>query len=177
MAFRDRVLNLSSPEAVDGFLQEYPTSVIFKAGTCHKTMQGFGFVQEKLETREDLMVGIIRVVEARPASDLITNKTGIIHHSPQVILFKDGEAVFDVDNWDITPEVLDQGLSHTPNSGETVESGEATSSDLGVYKRMIEQYLNGDLTDQQFEHIYTMTFRDDASLRTREEVEVLGRTC
>lgn len=174
MAFRDRVLNLSSPEAVDGFLEQFPTSVIFKAGTCHKTMQGFGFVQEKLENREDLMVGIIRVVEARPASDLITNKTGIIHHSPQVILFKEGEAVFDVDNWDITPEVLDQGLSHTPNSGVTVESGEATSSDLGVYKRLIEQYLNGDLTDQQFEHVYTMTFRDDASLRTREEVEVLG---
>lgn len=174
MAFRDRVLNLSSPEAVEGFLQEFPTSVIFKAGTCHKTMQGFGFVQEKLENREDLMVGIVRVVEARPASDLITEKTGIIHHSPQVILFKDGQAVFDVDNWDITPEVLDQGLSHAPDSGATVESAEKTSSDLGIYKRMIEQYLAGHLTDQQFENMYTMTFRDDASLRTREEVEVLG---
>ncbi len=174
MAFRDRVLNLSSPEAVEGFLDQFPTSVIFKAGTCHKTMQGFGFVQEKLENREDLMVGIIRVVESRPASNLITDKTGIVHQSPQVILFKDGQAVFDVDNWDITPEVLDQGFSHAPDSGEKVESDEKTSSDLGIYKRMIEQYLSGDLTDQQFEHVYTMTFRDDASLRTREEVEVLG---
>ena len=174
MAFRDRVVNLSSPEAVDGFLEQFPTSIIFKAGTCHKTMQGFGFVQEKVENREDLMVGIIRVVEARPASDLITSKTGIVHQSPQVILFKEGQAVFDVDNWDITPEVLDQGLSHAPNSGATVASGEKTASDLGIYKRLIEQYLNGDLDDKQFEYSYTMTFRDDASLRTREEVEVLG---
>ena len=40
---RDRVVNLSTPEAVDAFLEQHPTSVIFKAGTCHKTMQGFVF--------------------------------------------------------------------------------------------------------------------------------------
>jgi hypothetical protein len=48
---RDRVVNLTSPEDVQGFLAQNPTSVIFKAGTCHKTMQGFGFLQEKLEPR------------------------------------------------------------------------------------------------------------------------------
>ena len=172
--FRDRVVNLESAEALQSFLQQYPTSVIFKAGTCHKTMQGFGFLQEKLEPREDLMVGLIRVVEARPASNLVAEQTGIVHQSPQVILFKDGEAVFDVDNWNITPEVLDAGFEHVPPSGDVVGNAERSSSDLGPYKQVLEQYLSGVIDYRQFEYAYTTMFRDDASLRSREEVEVLG---
>ncbi|MEZ4632197.1 MAG: DUF2847 family protein [Deinococcales bacterium] len=172
--FRDRVLNLSSPEAVNAFLAKYPTSVIFKAGTCHKTMQGFGFLQEKLESRDDLMVGIIRVVEARPASNLVAEKTGIKHESPQVIIFKEGEAVFDVDNWNIVPEVLDEGFSSVPYNGVSAEGETGNRSDLSIYKALIESYLKGDIDDRQFEYAYTTTFRDDASLRSREEVEVLG---
>ena len=175
--FRDRVFNLTSEEAVEGFLKEHPTSVIFKAGTCHKTMQGFGFLQEELQNREDLMVGLVRVVEARPASNLIAQKTGITHQSPQVVLFKDGEAVFDVDNWDITPETLSQGFAAVPpKAGETgeVSSAQAARSDLTPYRNLLEQYLSGAISDRQFEYAYTTMFRDDASLRSREEVEVLN---
>ena len=171
---RDRVVNLTTPEQVEAFLQEHPTSVIFKAGTCHKTMQGFGFLQEKLEPREDLMVGIVRVVEARPASNLIAERTGIIHHSPQVILFRDGEAVFDVDNWSITPETLDAGFEQVPPTGEVVAASTASRSELAPYLQVLEQYLTGVMNDRQFEYVYTTMFRDDASLRSREEVEVLN---
>ncbi len=172
---RDRVVNLTSPEDVTGFLQENPTSVIFKAGTCHKTMQGFGFLQEKLEPREDLMVGLVRVVEAREASNLLAQQTGIIHHSPQVLLFKDGEAVFDVDNWNITPDVLDAGFEKVPPAeGVVVKAETTTRSNLKPYLDMMEQYLSGVINDEHFEYAYTMTFRDDASLRSREEVEVLN---
>jgi bacillithiol system protein YtxJ len=172
---RDRVVNLSSPEDVQGFLAQNPTSVIFKAGTCHKTMQGFGFLQEKLEPREDLMVGIIRVVEARPASNLIAEMTGITHQSPQVILFKEGQPVFERNNWDITPEELDEGFSHVPASGQAVASDtKAVRSDLTPYKNVLEQYITGIISDRQFEYVYTNMFRDDASLRSKDEVEVLN---
>ena len=172
---RDRVVNLTSPEEVNQFLDQNPTSVIFKAGTCHKTMQGFGVLQEKLETRDDLNVGIIRVVEARPASNLVAEMTGIMHQSPQVILFKDKEAVFDVDNWDITPEVVDAGLAKAPATGQkAAQPKAATRSDLKPYLDVLEQYLSGVISDQQFEYVYTTMFRDDASLRSRDEVEVLN---
>lgn len=172
---RDRVYNLSSPEDVEGFLQEHPTSVLFKAGTCHKTMQGFGVLSETLEPREDLMVGLIRVVEAREASNLVAEKTGIVHHSPQVILFKDGQPVFDLDNWDITPERVDEGFKQVP-AGEVAAPKAAPSnrSDLKPYTDLLEQYLSGVISDEHFEYVYTMTFRDDASLRGRDEVEILN---
>lgn len=171
---RDRIATLTDAADVDAFLSDHPTSVIFKAGTCHKTMQGFGFLQEKLEERPDLMVGLIRVVEHRPASNRIAERTGIVHHSPQVILFRDGEAVYDVDNWSITPETLLTGFEQVP-AGEAVDvPASGSTSDLKPYLDVLEQYLSGVIEDRQFEYVYTTMFREDASLRSGAEVDVLG---
>jgi bacillithiol system protein YtxJ len=172
--FKDRVVELTTTDEVTSFLNEYPTSVIFKAGTCHKTMQGFGFVQEKLEPREDLMVGLIRVVESRPASNLVAELTGLRHESPQVIIFQDGQPVFEANNWSITPEVLEQPFTQLPQ-GETVARTTAPArSDLSPYMQLLESFLDGSISDSEFEQSYTYMFRDDASLRSREEVEVLN---
>lgn len=171
---RDRIVNLDTPETVETFLRDHPTSVVFKAGTCHKTMQGFGFLQEKLEPRDDLMVGIIRVVEWRAASNLVAEATGIRHESPQVILFKDGEAVYDLDNWSITPDALDAGFRLVPEGDAKVASSPSSRSDLQPYLQVLEQYLTGVMSDRQFEYVYTTMFRDDASLRSRDEVDVLN---
>ena len=171
---RDRVVNLTTPEAVETFLSEHPTSVIFKAGTCHKTMQGFGNLQAMLEPREDLMVGVIRVVEWRAASNLVAERTGIVHHSPQVLLFKDGAPVFDLDNWDITPEALAAGFAQLPEGERVSAAAPAGRSDLSPYLQVLDQYLSGVIDEQRFEYVYTTMFRDDATLRSNEEVEVLG---
>ena len=171
---KDRIVLLSSEDAVEAFLAKFPTSVIFKAGTCHKTMQGFGFVQEKLEPREDLMCGVIRVVEARPASNLVAERTGITHESPQVILFQDGSPVFDVDNWDITPEALAAGFDRLPVGEALVEGAPAGGSDLRDYIDLLEQYLQGNIDQDQFEFTYTHKFRADATLRPNDEVEALN---
>ena len=36
------LIPLTTAQEVDEFLKQYPLAAIFKAGTCHKTMQGFG---------------------------------------------------------------------------------------------------------------------------------------
>jgi bacillithiol system protein YtxJ len=172
--FKDRVINLTTPDEVTEFLVAHPTSVLFKAGTCHKTMQGFGFLQEKLEPCEDLFVGLIRVVEARSASNLVAEQTGIRHESPQVILYRDGQPVFDVDNWSITPENLAEGFARMPAGPAAGGARPRAASDLVPYVEMLERYLNGALDERQFEQAYTTAFRDDASLRSREEVEILN---
>ena len=172
---KDRIVLLSSTDAGEAFLERFPTSVIFKAGTCHKTMQGFGFVQENLEPREDLMCGVIRVVEARPASNLVEEKTGIKHESPQVILFQDGKPVFDVDNWDITPEALVSGFKQLPVGEALVDGAQSQGgSDLREYIDLLEQFLQGNIDEDQFEFTYTHKFRDDATLRPNDEVEALN---
>jgi len=114
MPLKDRISFLTSPAEVDGFLQANPTAAIFKAGTCHKTQETFVHVQAHLDPREDLKLGIIKVVESRPASDHVAAMTGIEHESPQIILFKDGKNVFDRDNWDITDDAIADGLKSIP---------------------------------------------------------------
>lgn len=110
MPLKDRTSFLTSPAEVDGFLKENPTSAILKAGACHKTPETFVHIQAHLDPREDLKLGIIQVVEARPASDHLAALTGIEHESPQIIFFKDGKNVFDRDNWDITSDAMAEAL-------------------------------------------------------------------
>lgn len=171
---KDRVVLLTTPEGVNEFLGRYPTSVIFKAGTCHKTMQGFGFVQERLEPREDLMCGVIRVVESRAASNRVAEVTGIKHESPQVILFKDGQPVFDRDNWEITPDALDEGFALLPQGEPVAAASGPARTDLTPYLRVLERYLGGEMDEADFEYTYTHMFRGDATLRPGEEVEALN---
>lgn len=171
---KDRIVLLNEPEAVSEFLDRFPSSVIFKAGTCHKTMQGFGFLQEVLEPREDMMCGVIRVVEARPASNLVAEMTGLRHESPQVIMFQDGQPVFEANNWDITQEALAEGMAKLP-VGETLEPSQAVdASDLHPYLNVLERYLGGVIDDAEFEHTYTHMFRADSTLRPGDEVEALN---
>ncbi len=110
MPLKDRISSLTSPQEVDSFLKENPKAAIFKAGLCHKTPETFVHVQAHLDPREDLKLGIIKVVESRSASNHVAALTGIEHESPQIILFKDGKNVFDRDNWDITAESMAEGL-------------------------------------------------------------------
>lgn len=110
MPLRDRISYLTSPAEVDAFLEANPTSAILKAGVCHKTPETFVHIQAHLDPREDLKLGIIKVVEARAASNHVATLTGIEHESPQIILFKDGRNVFDRDNWDITSDAMAEGL-------------------------------------------------------------------
>ncbi|MEO8499880.1 MAG: monothiol bacilliredoxin BrxC family protein [Vicinamibacteria bacterium] len=110
MPLKDRISFLTSAAEVDGFLKANPTAAIFKAGSCHKTQETFVHIQAHLDARADLKLGIIKVVEARLASNHVAAMTGIEHESPQIILFKDGKNVFDRDNWDITDEAVAEGL-------------------------------------------------------------------
>ncbi|MFT2718715.1 monothiol bacilliredoxin BrxC family protein [Deinococcus sp. A31D244] len=164
---------LTTPEEVDQFLTEYPLAAVFKAGTCHKTMQGFGVLETFLQ-RYDLPVGFVRVVDWRPASNHIAQRTGLIHHSPQLILFQDGQPAFEVNNWDITPEALGPVFEqHVPlRSGE---GAVATDDNAEPYRRLMRAFLDGQLSEWAFQDQYVNMFRDDASLRSQREFELLSR--
>ncbi|MER3484512.1 MAG: DUF2847 domain-containing protein [Meiothermus sp.] len=164
---------ITTPEEADQFVEQNPTAAIFKAGTCHKTMQGWGNLERLLRERPEVPVGIIKVVEDRPASNRIAERTGIVHHSPQVIVFKNGQPVFDLDNWDITLENLEPLLNEHLGEAQAQATNGSTSN-LEPYKRLLDAYLAGAVSEQQFRWTYLNMFREDASLRSQEEFEVLN---
>ena len=173
---------LTTPDEVETFLAENPLSGVFKAGTCHKTMQGFGVLETFLKDHE-LPIGFIRVVDWRGASNHIAARTGIQHQSPQLIVFKDGEPVFDVDNWNITADVLEPVFEqYVPTRGEAAPASAAsttvastpTASTVEPYKQLMRGFLSGELPDWAFQDRYVNMFRDDASLRSQREFELLS---
>lgn len=110
MALTDRTSMLTTPAEVDAFLRAHPDAALFKAGACHKTPNAFVHVQAHLDPRQDIPLGIIRVVEARPASNHVAALTGVRHESPQIFFFRNGQAVFHRDNWDITSQAVEEAL-------------------------------------------------------------------
>jgi bacillithiol system protein YtxJ len=106
MGLKERITILTSPAQVDTFLSTHALALIFKAGTCHKTNETFARIQPVLEASDGLPIGVLRVVEARAASDHVAETTGVRHESPQMFLFKDGRMVMHRSDWDITEQAL-----------------------------------------------------------------------
>ena len=79
----------------------------------------------------------------------------------------------------MTADRLTQGLADLTEidvaPGSVVAAASAgAGSNLQPYLDVLDQFLAGVISERQFEYVYTTMFRDDASLRSREEVEVLG---
>jgi bacillithiol system protein YtxJ len=110
-ALEDGTPRLTTPAAVDAFLAAHRRAAVFKAGLCRKNTMALRHVRDQLVSRDDVALAIIHVVECRAASDHVAALTGITHESPQLILCKDGRAVFERDNWDITAEAVRAALA------------------------------------------------------------------
>jgi bacillithiol system protein YtxJ len=59
---------------------------------------------------------IVHVIEERPVSNAIAEQLGIKHASPQAILVKDGQPVWDTSHWNITYAFLSEKLGNTATS-------------------------------------------------------------
>jgi bacillithiol system protein YtxJ len=175
MSFRDRLYELTTPEEVDSFLSENPNCAIFKAGGCHKTMQGFGYVEQVMEPRDALPVGFIKVIDNRPASNHVAEMTAITHESPQFILFKEGKPIFDVDNWDIVPEALEASLLQHFGPVTLEESARSNANgNIEQYIALLEGYIDDHIDEQSFTQEWLETFRMDNTLRSTEEFNLLN---
>lgn len=59
---------------------------------------------------------IVHVIEDRPVSNAIAEQLGIKHASPQAILVKDGQSVWDTSHWHITYAFLSEKLVSSVNN-------------------------------------------------------------
>ena len=51
-------------------------------------------------------VAVIEIQRARDVSKEVAARTGVRHESPQVLLIRDGEAIWQASHWSITEEAL-----------------------------------------------------------------------
>lgn len=63
------------------------------------------------EAGEAVDYALVLVVEQRPVSNAVAQDLGVRHESPQAILIKDGQAVWNDSHWRITADVLKDRIS------------------------------------------------------------------
>lgn len=175
MGLRERITELVTADDVDQFIAKYPNCALFKAGGCHKTMQGFGYVEQVLDARDALPMGFVRVVENREASNHVANLLKIIHESPQFIILKDGKPVYDVDNWDISPESLETPLlkHFGPVTSEGVSRPSAVNN-VEPYIELLQDFIGEKIDEERFAEMWLSKFQLDSTLRSTEEFTLLN---
>jgi bacillithiol system protein YtxJ len=111
LTFEERAVQLATVAEVEAFVQEHPTSAIFKAGACGQTPRALDSIRPVLDAYGALPLAVITVVAARAASNRLAELTGIRHASPQLLLLKDGGAVWAADSWELTEEATRESFA------------------------------------------------------------------
>ena len=84
-----------------------PRALIFKHSTaCGGSHAAAREVARFLAAHPGAPVFVVHVIEQRPLSNAVAERTGIRHASPQVILLEDGRPVWSATHFAITTEAL-----------------------------------------------------------------------
>src|SRR5688572_8680593 len=154
ITLRERFFPLQHLDDVDRFLERFPWSIVFKAGTSDKTVDAWLVAQQVLEPRVDVAVGFIRLPEDRPASERVAAISGIAHRSPQLILFQGGTARGSLDEHAIVPDQLTPLLlERLPVDVGPPVRNEAVVT-LEPYRVLLTRFLEGQLPEERFQWAY-----------------------
>jgi bacillithiol system protein YtxJ len=99
----DRLLDASFRTPV--FVFKHSLACVTSAWS-RKTYEDFA----KSLAPETALCTLIEVQAAGEVSDELARRTGVQHHTPQVILILGGEAVWDASHWDISEEAMREAL-------------------------------------------------------------------
>ena len=174
VTIRERFFPLHQVDDVDRFLERFPWSVVFKAGTSDKTVDAWLVVQTVLEPRVDVAVGFIRLPEDRAASDRVSALTSVVHCSPQLFLFQHAHALFHLDEFAIVPDQLVPLLrEQLPLEMGSPVRNEAVVT-LEPYRVLLSQFLHGHLAEERFQWGYLDRLAKEALWRDEETFALLN---
>jgi hypothetical protein len=174
VTLRERFFPLHAPGDVDEFLERFPWSVVFKAGTSDKTFDAWLVAQHALEPRADVAVGFVRLPEDRPASDRVSARSGIAHRSPQLILFHDRNVCGHLDELAISLDRLAPLLrEHLPADVGLRVRNEAVVT-LERCRALLSEYVDGRLPEERFQWAYLERLENEALWRDDETFDLLN---
>lgn len=93
-------------------LLDEPFVLVFKHSTmCGISARAHREVERFLSEHPEQTIYKVEVLEARPVSDYIEDKTGVRHESPQVLVLRDGEVVWHSSHSAVTAEAMASKVS------------------------------------------------------------------
>lgn len=174
VTLRERFFPLHQADDVVRFLDDFPWCVIFKAGTSEKTFDAWLAAQQALEPRVDVAVGFVRLPEDRAASERVTTLSGIVHRSPQLILFHEGTPCGNLDEFAIVSHRLVPLLNEQlPAQIGSPVRNEAVVT-LEPYRALLTQFVQADLPEERFQWTFLERLAKEALWRDDETFALLN---
>jgi|SRR4030088_178101 bacillithiol system protein YtxJ len=99
---------ITNPDALDELMvrsNKEPVALFKHSTTCPVSSSAYREMKE--------FPGEIALIEVQNARDLSTEvgaRSGIAHESPQVIIFRNGKAVWHASHWKITSHAVEQAM-------------------------------------------------------------------
>ena len=108
---RDAILALRDDTELDEVLKA-PQAVIYKhSNRCGISTAAQLEVRHFAETHTDVPIYQVDVVAQRPLSRTIADRLGIRHASPQVLLVRNGEHVWNTSHFRITAHAIEKAVA------------------------------------------------------------------
>ena len=86
-------------------------ALIYKHSTrCFQSSRAYRQVVRFAKKHDDLPVFIVDVIEDRSLSQLIAQRVGVVHESPQTLLLVEGVVVWSASHRDVSITTLDAAL-------------------------------------------------------------------
>lgn len=105
---------ITRPEDWERIVAESATGPVFvfkHSTSCPVSFAAHHRVVEHWDGRADLPpLYLVKVIESRPLSNAIAAATGVTHQSPQLLLIRDGKAVWNTSHGGITGGAVDEAL-------------------------------------------------------------------
>jgi len=86
--------------------------VLFKHSTaCPISSRAWREIQNYIqESSDEVLVGMIKVIESRPVSSQATEKLGCKHQSPQVLLLSDRQVIWQASHQEVTQVSISEAV-------------------------------------------------------------------
>ena len=100
---------LESEEGLDALSKQSADKpqVIFKHSTrCITSSMAKNRMDNSKQLLDNADVYLLNVIEHRSVSDLVARRFGVVHESPQVLVIKNGKAVYNESHVGIQPSVV-----------------------------------------------------------------------
>lgn len=98
--------SMAELDAVIASSHQQPVFIFKHSMTCGVSAVADEEVRRFLGTGEAVVCGRVVVQSARPVSAAIAQRFGLRHESPQVLLVRDGQLVWNASHWKVTADAL-----------------------------------------------------------------------
>lgn len=95
--------------------KEKPQMLLKHSTSCPVSRTAMAEFRRLATTNGEADLSVVLVIETRPLSAWIAEQTGVTHESPQVILLRDGEAVWSASHHHIDLDSMKAAIEETLN--------------------------------------------------------------